>query len=72
MYMNERNPYLFQMTGGLKRPSIDAEQQQYTVMQPTLVINLYGDEVPAAGVVGDADPALVELEAGYLADVDVV
>ena len=43
-----------------------------TVLQPTLVINLYGDEVPAAGVVGDADPALVELEAGYLADVDVV
>ena len=40
--------------------------------QPTIVINLNGDEVPAAGVVGDADPALIELEAGYLADVDVV
>ena len=50
-------------------------EQQFefiATIQPTLVIYLYGDEVAAAWVVGDADAALVQLEAGYLADVDVV
>ena len=41
----------------------------------TMIVNLDGNEVStrvSAGLVSDADPTLVQLETGYLADVDVV
>ena len=40
-----------------------------------MIVNLDGNEVStrvSAGLVSDADPTLVQLEAGYLADVDEV